>query len=300
MDKLTAMQVFVKVVESGSFVKAADHLDLSATAVSRHVAELEASLGTRLLQRTTRRLHLTDAGRRYVERCQQILGDLDEADAAVRDETLSPRGLLRVSVPASFGLLHLAPLLPQFQLRYPDVVLEVEVSDRMVDLVEEGYDLALRITAQLAPTLVARRLATIHVVPCASPAYIARHGAPETPQALADHECLVYTNADRRYEWRFGEERVKVGGRFRCNNGDMLRAAALAGEGIICEPSFLVGEDLRAGRLVPLLQDWPLSQLALHAVYPSRRHLTARVRAFVDFLVERIGDPPGWDAWMHP
>ncbi|GGY28269.1 LysR family transcriptional regulator [Paludibacterium paludis] len=300
MDKLSAMEVFVRVVESGSFVRAAERLGMSTTAVSRQLADLEAQLGARLLQRTTRRLHLTDAGRGYHARCAQILADVEEADASVRTDTLRPRGVLRLSAPVSFGLKHLTALLPAYLAAYPEVTLDVDMSDRQVDLVEEGFDVALRIAMRLPPTLVARRIAAIHVVPCASPAYLAREGEPARPEDLARHRCLVYTHAAEPGIWTFGDEaRVSVDGPLKSNNGDLLRAAALAGEGIICEPSFLLGDDLAAGRLMPLLRGEPTPPLALYAVYPSRRHLSAKVRTFVDFLIGRIGDPPPWDAWME-
>lgn len=300
MDKLAAMEVFIRVVEAGSFVKAAERLGISTTAASRHLGELEAALGTRLLQRTTRRLHLTDAGRVYYQRCQQILADLQEADASVSSDSHQPRGVLRISAPVSFGLKHLTALLPAYLAAYPEVTLDVDMSDRQVDLVEEGFDLALRIAARLPDTLVARRVATIHVVTCAAPDYLARHGAPREPEELPQHRCLIYTHSPEPGVWHYGADRqVKVAGCLRSNNGDLLRAAALAGEGIINEPSFLLGEDLAAGRLVPLLRQYPLEQLALYAVYPSRRHLSAKVRSFVDFMIARIGDPPPWDAWME-
>jgi len=304
MDKLAAMQVFVRVVDAGSFVRAAERLAMSTSAVSRLVAELEAELGVRLLQRTTRRLHLTDAGRQYHQRCLQLLADLEEADASVRSDSHQPRGVLRLSAPVSFGLKHLTALLPDYLAAYPEVTLEVDMSDRQVDLVEEGFDLALRIAARLPPALVARRVATVHIVTCASSGYLARAGVPQRIEDLANHRCLIYTNGPEPGVWSFVEagqvRKVKVEGHLRSNNGDLLRAAALASEGIINEPSFLLGEDLAAGRLVPLFANVALEPLALYAVYPSRRHLSAKVRSFVDFLVGRIGDPPPWDAWMEP
>ncbi|MEW9897121.1 LysR family transcriptional regulator [Chitinivorax sp. PXF-14] len=306
MDRLLAMQTFARVVEAGSFVRAAERLGISTTAASRLVADLEARLATRLLNRTTRRLSLTEAGQAYYERCQQILHDIDDAEIAVGSETRRPAGLLRLSAPFTFGHRHLAPLLLSYRAAYPEVTVEVSLSDRMIDLVEEGIDLALRITRQPAPNLVARRLAPARILPCAAPAYLARHGTPGTPAELASHNCLVYTYGGMHTEWRFagpeGDTAVRVAGSLRANNGDMLRAAALAGEGIVLEPSFNIGDDLRSGRLVPLLPAYRVAALGILAVYPSRRYLSAKVRSFVDHLVAGMGEAPPWDTWLdtHP
>ena len=304
MDKLTAIHTFVRVVEAGSFVRAADQLGISTTAASRQVADLEAHLGSRLLQRTTRRLGLTEAGSAYFERAQQILGALEEADMVAGREGQQPYGTLRLSAPVSFGIFHLAPLLAAFNERHPDVRLDVSLADRVVDLVDEGFDIAIRIVGQVADTLVARRLTTVRNVICASPEYLHKHGTPKTPQELAQHNCLLYTLTARSSEWTFRAPRgesvtVKVDGGLRSNNGDLLRAAALGGEGIVLQPSFMVGADLMRGTLVRLLPKYEIPALAAYAVYPTRRHLPAKVRAFVDFLVETISDPPPWDAWMH-
>lgn len=302
MDKLTAMQVFTRVVDAGSFVKAADQLDISTSAASRLIAELETHLNTRLLQRSTRKLSLTEAGRHYHARCLQILGDVAEAESELCQETQRPFGLLRINAPVSFGQLHLSPLITAYQNAYPDVIVEIELSDRSIDLVEEGFDLALRIAGQITDTLVARRLVSIRLVTAAAPAYLKQFGRPQTPADLANHNCLVYTNSSRRGEWDFsgpqGDISMKVAGHFRANNGDLLRRAALAGEGIICEPSFLIGEDLASGALTPLLPDYHAPAIALFAVYPSRRHLSAKIRSFIDFLQANMSDPPAWDRWM--
>ncbi|KAF0814064.1 HTH-type transcriptional regulator DmlR [Andreprevotia sp. IGB-42] len=303
MDRLAAMQVFNKVVEAGSFVRAAALLGISTTAASRLVADLESHLGARLLQRTTRRLSLTEAGRAYHERAMQILADIAEAEAALDDETAQPGGLLRVNAPVSFGVRHLATLLPRYQAAHPAVKLELTLSDRTVDLVEEGYDLALRISGQLAGNLITRRLAPIRIAACAAPAYLARHGAPQTPQELLQHNCLIYTYGAGGDEWRFTQggtvHTIKVQGTLRANNGDLLVAAARAGAGLINEPTFLVGDDLQAGTLECVLPGFASPELALYAVYPSRRHLSAKVRSFIDFLRAEWGDTPPWDAWMH-
>lgn len=302
MNKLVAMQAFVRVVEAGSFVKAARQLDISTTAASRLVADLEAHLGTRLLQRTTRRLSLTEAGSAYFERCQQIVGAIGEAEAQVGLEAQRPFGTLRISGPVVFSTLHLAPLLAGYSARCPEVKVDIALSDRIVDLVDEGFDVAIRIAGRLADTLVARRLATIRIVVCAAPEYLRRHGTPRTPADLAGHNCLLYTISERPAEWAFdgpqGPVTAKVAGSLRSNNGALLRTAALAAEGIVVQPTFLVGDDLTDGRLVPVLPRFRMPALAAHAVYPTRRHLPAKVRSFVDFLAEAISDPPPWDAWM--
>jgi DNA-binding transcriptional LysR family regulator len=303
MDVFQAMRVFVKVVELESFSRAAQRLGISATAASRQVADLEARLGVRLLQRTTRRLYLTDSGRSYYERCTQILNDLDEAELTISSAAERPQGLLRVAAPVSFGIQHLTPLFLNYMARYPEVKLELSLSDRMVDLVEEGYDLALRITRELKTTLVARSLARARLVTCAAPSYLKRHGVPRTPEDLRHHDCLCYTYDMTQGIWEFegpaGRVRVPVEGSLATNNGDSLRVAAVAGRGIILEPTFLVGEDLRQGRLVPLLPDYPAPSLTLYAVFPSRRYLSPKVRTLVDFLVECIAEPLPWDAWMR-
>jgi DNA-binding transcriptional LysR family regulator len=303
MDTLAAMRMFARVVEAGSFVRAAERQGVSTTAASRLIADLEAHLGARLLHRTTRRLHPTDAGRAYYERCAQILDEIDEAEADVRDETARPTGILRINAPFSFGIQHLGPLLPAYRAAYPEVDLDVSLSDRVVELVEEGFDLAIRISGQLPPTLVVRRLAPVHLVACAAPSYLARHGTPTTPTDLLQHNCLLYAYASDGADWRFdhidsGEPiTVRVSGNLRANNGDLLHTAAVAGEGVIRQPTFLLGDDLRSGALVPLLPDYSLPSLAVYAVYPTRRHLSAKVRTFVDFLASRWGDVPPWDTW---
>jgi DNA-binding transcriptional LysR family regulator len=302
MDRLTAMQVFVRVVEAGSFVKAAGQLEISTTAASRLVADLEAHLGTRLLQRTTRRLSLTAAGSAYFDRCQQIVGAVEEAEALVGLEAQRPFGTLRVSGPVVFGMLHLAPLLAAYGARYPEVRVDISLADRIVDLVDEGFDVAIRIAGRLADALVARRLTTVRIAVCASPEYLRRHGTPRAPPDLAKHNCLLYSINERPGEWTFegpqGSTTVKVAGSLRSNNGDLLRTAALAGVGIVVQPTFIVGDDLRQGKLVPVLPRYCQPDLAAYAIYPTRRHLPAKVRSFVDFLAEAISDPPPWDAWM--
>src|SRR5471032_2204327 len=273
MDRIAAMKVFIRVAEAGSFVRAAEQLGLSTTATSRQVAELEEHLGARLLNRTTRSLSLTDAGRAYFERCEAILSDVEDAEALVGLQALNPSGVLRISAPIAFGAERLGALLAGFRARYPQLVVDITLADRMVDLVEEGIDLALRIATELDFSLVARRLTTVRIVLCAAPAYLVHRGTPRIPKDLVQHACLLYTNTARSNEWIFdgptGRETVAVNGGWRANSGDLLRVAALEGEGIVCQPSFLVGEDLHQGRLVPLLPDYHLPDFTMYAVYPS-------------------------------
>ena len=300
MDRLRALEVFVTVVSQGSFTRAADKLDTSPANVTRYVNELEASLGARLLNRTSRRLSLTETGKTLYDRALSILEDMAEAEAIASTAAIQPRGRLRVNAPLSFGILHLAPLWPRFCALYPDIELDVSLVDRVVDLVEEGYDLAVRISRGGSPALVSRKLATTHHLICASPDYLARRSAPTRPEDLKDHVCIAYTYSDSVDDWRLlddtGKEHiVAVRHIMRTNNGDTARAAALAGVGIIRQPTFLIGEDLRQGRLVPLLTGYRMSEIDVLAVYPSRRHLSAKVRVMVDFLAEAFRGTPPWD-----
>jgi DNA-binding transcriptional LysR family regulator len=300
MDRFAALEAFVRVAESGSFSKAAERLKSSKSAVSRQVSALEAELGARLLHRTTRALTLTEAGRGYFEQATRILGDLAEANASVGELQAAPRGRLRVSAPMSFGFLHLAPAVPDFLDRYPEVELELMMNDRFVDLVDEGFDMAVRIGKLEDSSLVARRLAPARLTVCAAPAYLEKRGIPASPDQLKAHECLCYSNVGMAQEWRFvrADGRpwpVEVRGRLHANNGDALRAAALRGFGLAVLPAFLVGGDFQSGALVSVLQEFLPRDSAVHAVYPHARHLSPKVRAFVDFLAERFGPVPYWD-----
>ena len=301
MDRLAAIQVFAQVVEAGSFAKAADRLGLSTSATSRHVAELEGHLQTRLLNRTTRRVSLTESGRAFYERAVQLLGDLAEAEQEASSATVVPRGTIRLTTSMTFGVRHVAPAIAEFMARHPEVRFDVSLSDRVVDLVEEGLDLAIRIGATGGDNLVARKLGETRLVPCASPEYLAKHGAPKTPEDLARHSCLTYEYVSPRHVWHFrdrsGAERtVRVAGRLHSNNGDLLAEAAAHGAGVVFEPAFIVGAEVRAGRLVPLLQDFVPAPVPIYALYPSRKHLSAKVRRFVEFLVERFSDAQDWSA----
>jgi molybdate transport repressor ModE-like protein len=297
---LDVLQVFVRIAETGSFSAAARDLGLSKSAASKKLAALEDRLGARLVNRTTRRLSLTEAGLDFLERAQRILAELEEAERAAGRLTDEPRGMLKVNAPMSFGIQHVAPALADFMVRYPDLSVTLDLDDRRVSLVDEGYDVAVRIADLPDSSLVARKLAPARRVVCASPAYWADRGVPAHPRELAGHNCLIYTYLPAQNDWRFrgpgGAVTVRVAGNLKANNGDVLREAALAGLGVCLVPTFLVGGDLRAGRLQTVLDDFADDSLAIYAVYPHRRHLSAKVRAFVDFLAGRFGPRPYWDA----
>lgn len=301
LDQVTGMRVFVRVAAAGSLAAAGRALDLSQTMVTKHVDALEARLGVRLLHRTTRRLTLTEAGRAYLDACQRILAEIEEAEQAAAAGQVEPRGSLRMNAPVSFGTFQVAPLLHDFTARHPKVSLDMGLSDRLVDLIEEGWDLAIRIGVLRDSSLVARRLAPCRTVVCAAPAYLGTRGTPRRVADLAGHNCLGYTLSDRigADRWSFGgdaEVVVGVSGTLRANNGDALRLAALAGLGVIYQPTFLVADDLRAGRLVALPLDHPATDVGhVHAVFRPDRRLPLKSRAMIDFLAERFGDMPPWD-----
>jgi DNA-binding transcriptional LysR family regulator len=299
VDRLRAYEIFATVVAKESFVKAAQALDTSPANVTRYVGELEAALGVRLLNRTSRRLSLTESGRALYDRVVAILGEVAEAEAITSSAAVQPRGRLRINAPVSFGIRHLAPLWPDFMSRYPEVELDISLNDRVVDLVEEGYDLAIRISQAGSMTNISRKLATSRNLIAASPGYVARHGAPETPADLGRHDCIGYSYSATGGVWRLdgpgGGHEVQIRAIMHTNNGDTARAAAVAGRGIVRQPTFLLGDDLRAGRLVPLLPDYNVADIDILAIYPSRRHVSAKVRVMVDFLAEAFKGTPAWD-----
>ncbi|HEX5079113.1 MAG TPA: LysR family transcriptional regulator [Geminicoccaceae bacterium] len=299
MDKLTGMAVFARVVEARSFSAAAAQLGMSRSAVSKAIVGLEDRLGARLLHRTTRRLALTEVGQAFYERCARIVAEAEDAELAVSQLQAAPRGTLRLNAPLSFGILHLAPTLPDFMQRYPELRVEIDLADRTVDLIEEGYDLAVRIGALPDSSHIARRLADNHMLVCAAPAYWRRRGAPREPRDLARHACITYAYQRSPDHWPFvgpgGAFSVRVDGPLLSNNGDLALIAALAGLGVAVLPCFLCGPYLTDGRLEPVLCDWMPPPTGIHAVYPHGRHLSVKVRAFVDFLVERFGPEPAWE-----
>jgi DNA-binding transcriptional LysR family regulator len=296
MDKLTGMAVFARVVEAGSFTAAAAQLGMSRSAVSKAIAGLEDRLGARLLNRTTRRLALTEVGHAFYQRSARIVAEAEDAELAVSSLQATPRGTLRVNAPVSFGTMHLAPALADFLRRYPELRVDIGLADRIVDLLEEGWDLAVRVGAMPDSSLIARRLADNHMVICAAPAYWRRRGRPREPRDLAHHACLTYAYQHNPNEWPFagpdGRFTVRVEGPLMSNNGDLSRAAALAGLGVVALPCFLCGPDLAAGRLEPVLGAWMPPPTGIHAVYPHARHLSVKVRAFLDFLAERFAPLP--------
>lgn len=297
-DRLGPIVAFVRVIETGSFTAAANALGVSKSQVSRSVRALEDRLGARLLHRTTRAVTPTEAGTGFYERCARILADLEEAEAAVAHLQAAPRGTLRVSVPMSFGVRYLSPLIAEFLASYPELRMEVQYSDRRVDLVDEGYDVAVRIGVLDDSSLIARRLGGTRLYVVGSPAYLERRGRPEAPTDLRGHDCLLFAYQQTGSTWVFregGEEiPVRVSGRLVASAGEGLAEAARAGLGLALLPDFLVADDLRSGRLVPLLQRWAEPGFTIWAVYPHSRHLAPKVRLFVDHLAARLGERPPW------
>lgn len=295
MSKLQQMSSFVAVVEAGSFVGAADATGTSKAAISRHVGELEQRLGVRLLQRTTRRLSLTDEGRIFFERAKDLLSALDEAESELTSRSGEPSGLIRINAPLTFGVLHLAPLWGPFIAANPKVALDITLNDRVVDLVDEGYDLAIRITTMPSSMLVSRKLASMRLVLCASPRYLKRHGKPKHPHELAGHRVISYTYLSTGDEWRFtgpkGPVSVRTRSRIHTNNGDTCRRAALSHQGIILQPDFLVGDDRRRGDLVELMPAYRSLEFGIHALWPSRKHLPLKTRRLIDFLADAMRSP---------
>ena len=298
LDRLRAFEVFVAVVSRQGFARAAEALDTSPANVTRYVADLEAHLGTRLLNRHSRKLSLTESGEALYERARAILADVDEAEAVSSSATVRPQGRLRINAPLSFGLLHLASRWPVFARRHPEVELDVSLIDRVVDVVDEGFDLAIRISRAGSAAHAARKLATSRNLLCASPDYLRTHAAPQAPADLAQHDCVVYTHVGNEWHLLAEDGRqhdVRVRPVLQTNNGDTATQAALAGMGIVWQPTFLIGPHLRAGRLVPLLPGFKVPDIDILAVYPSRRHLSAKVRAMIDFLAEEFSGVPPWD-----
>lgn len=304
MDKLVAMNVFRTVVECGSFAKASEKLGISTTTTSRLVGELEQALGVSLLHRSTRKIGLTECGMTYYGRCCQHLEDIAATEMAICDEKAQVRGTLRMSVPYSFGNLFLAPHIPRFMAHYPDLRIDVSYTDRAVDLAHEGIDLAVRICREVSSMYVARPLASARVVLCGSPEYLARHGTPRQLNDLCRHNCLCYAHLATGNQWLFhkdGEDfSVAIHGTMRSNNGEANRLAALAGHGLIREPTFIVGDDLRSGRLVQVLPDYVTRPVVVHAVYLPTNRNSARIRAATDFLASLFqDDTPAWDCGLE-
>ncbi len=296
MDKYQEMRVFAAVVDAGSFVAASDALGISKAATSRYVSDLEQRLGARLLHRTTRKLSLTSEGEVFLARCRDILASIEASEDEISTRSDTASGPLKVSVPVSFGVLHLAPLWSEFLESHPRVTLDVQMADRLVDLVDEGFDLAVRIARLPDSSLVSRRLATTRLVLCASPAYLERRGVPAHPSELAQHDVIGYSLLVASDQWQFtgpdGPVNVKVRPRLWSNNGDSCVAAALRGTGIQLQPTFLIAPELESGRLVEVLPQFRSAELGVYAVYPSRKFVLPKVRALVRFLSDKLAEPP--------
>jgi len=294
LPSVSGMLVFARVVEEGSFSAAARKLGLSKASVSREISNLEQRLGAQLLRRTTRRMSLTEVGEVFHERCQRVVEAAKDAEVSVSQLQEAPRGAIRLAVPMSFGHLQIAPRLPRFLERYPNIQLDVDATDRIVDLVYERVDLSVRIGRPREQSYMQRKLCPIRLLICAAPEYLERRGMPQTPDDLSEHVCLGYTG--RAATWRFSTgERIKTTSTLNVNNGDALRQAALVGHGIVYLPSFLLGDDVRSGRLTPLLTQHTRFETNLLAVYPESRHVSPKVRALIDWLVEELGPEPEWD-----
>lgn len=302
MDRLSAMEMFVRVVHEKSFSAAARQLRVSKSVVSKAVSELEDRLGAQLINRTTRQMSLTEVGQAYHQRCLAILDQVSETEQLVTSAAQAPRGLIRIAAPVTFSVGNLGAPLSAFLGAFPEVAVELSLNDRMVDIVEEGFDLALRISRRLRDSnLIAVRLATSRSITTASPDYLQKHGVPTHPRELLNHQCLRYSNLGPAQEWTYLDKatrepiQVAVSGRIITNNGEVLVSAAVAGEGIAYGPSFLVANDIRATRLMPILTDWAGPPFGIYAIYPPNRHVSAKVRRFIDFMRQTWGESPPWE-----
>lgn len=303
MDKLASMNVFTKVAKAGSFAAAAKELSISRAMATKHVMQLENSLGVRLLNRTTRQLSLTEVGSIYFERCLQILDDIEEGELAVTQMQTEPRGTLKVASPPFFGTYHLAPAISEYLRHYPDVHVELLLQGGTVDVIEAGLDLAVHLGELAESSLIARKLATSRQVVCGAPAYFAANGVPKTPDDLKNHNCLFNWSWPQKDHWQFRDPdgkkiTVRVAGNLQANVSGALRLAAINGLGLVLLPTYMGGHDLRKGRLQAVMTEYEPATLDIHAVYPHRKNLSAKVRTFVDFLYARFQPRPYWDAWL--
>ncbi|MEO7008532.1 MAG: LysR family transcriptional regulator [Caldimonas sp.] len=299
MQDLNDMVTFARVVEANGFSEAARRMGVSKSGVSKSIAKLERALGVRLLNRSTRGLSLTEIGTAFHLHCLRIVDEATQAAEMVDQLHSEPRGLLKVTTSVAFGRLHVAPAVVEYLARYPRMKLDMTVTDRVVDLVDEGYDVAIRVTREPSLHLVARKLALARHVVCATPGYFRRHGVPTTPQELTQHNCLGYIQFGAQREWRFqdatGEIVVPVKGSFRVDDHDVLSQAVISGLGVALLPTFIIGRELQAGRLVPVLADYATPQRRIYAVHLPNAHLPMKVRGFIDFLQARFGPVPYWD-----
>ncbi|MFP3602523.1 LysR family transcriptional regulator [Paraburkholderia sp. SIMBA_053] len=293
MDKFVSMEIFVAVVEAGSLTAAAERFEISSAMVGKHIRSLEARLGTRLLTRTTRRQSLTEIGRQYYEQCRRILADVKDAESLAESMAAAPRGVLKVTVPLTYGVEIFSPAMTDYLSEWPEVTLELDLSNRMTDLVEEGFDAAVRIGQLQDSSFVARPLKPYRMRACASPAYLARAGIPRTPADLADHECLGFLHWGREGAWRLGGESAAENslraGRFRANNGQALKVAALRGFGLVLQPEALLAREIASGELVSVLEEHLPEGAPVHLVYPRDRRATPKLTSFIEFVIERFG-----------
>ena len=300
MDKFEGIRAFTRVVESGGFAAAAREMGLSRSVVNKNVIRLEKELGTQLLRRSTRKVTPTETGLAFYGRCIQILSELDEAISSVKELQERPTGNLRINAPMSFGTMHLAKLVAEYMDQHPDVHVELVLNDRFVDPIEEGFDITLRIAEPVPSTsLIVKEIVSARRVVCASPAYLDKHGEPRDPRDLRHHRCLHYGYQESGSQWRLKGPEGLRSHRIQClmwsNNGEVLKDVALGGQGIALLPTFIVGKDLQDGLLRTILPDHPPVHITLAAIYPRHRHLSAKVRLFVDLLDERFGNRPYWD-----
>ena len=303
MDKLTSMQAFLHVARLGSFSAAAGEMGLSKAMVSRHIGRLENDLGVQLINRTTRNLSLTEVGIAYRDRAREILNEIEETELAVSTLSSEPRGTLRIMAPTSFGSFHLARAIADYRRVYRRVSIDLQLTERTPDMVEEGLDMAIRIGGLEDSSLVAQRLAEVRSVVCAAPEYLQAHGTPHTPAELVNHNCLIYSARLPADQWQFSDGdrvyRMHINGDVHSNVGDALRTAAIQGCGLAQLPMYMIGLDIKAGRLHPVLEDYAPPARPVYAVYLHRRHLSAKVRTFVDFLAKRFQPVPYWEQWTR-
>lgn len=304
MDRFENMNAFVRVVEAGGISAAADRMGIAKSVVSRRLKELEEHLGVELFHRTTRQMNLTDTGRAFYQQSVRILEDILEAEHATSQFHGAIKGSLKIAVPLSFGLMHLGPAINEFLQTHPDIAFDLDFNDRQVDILAEGFDLAIRIASLPDSSLIARKLAPIQAIMCASPAYLERMGAPQSLEELIKHRCLVYNLISNFENWNvYNVEgqliKTKIVSYLKASNGEFLRDAAVDGLGIVLMPTFIVYKEIESGALIPLLPEYQFSQLAAYAIYPQTRHLSQRVRAFVDFLIKRFDGLPYWDVCLQ-
>lgn len=300
MDRFENINTFIRVVETGSITAAADRLMVAKSAVSRRLKELEEHLGVELFHRTTRKMNLTDTGRAFYHRSIRIVEDLLEAELATTQAHGTLKGSLKIALPSTFGLMHMGPAINEFLQIHPQIEFELDFNDREVDLIQEGFDLAIRIANLPDSSLIARRFAAIKMLICASPSYLERMGTPQTPNELTEHQCLVYSLLSDSEYWQLSDSKgkefkIKIHPYLKASTGEFLRDAAVEGMGIILIPSFIVYKEIENSTLVPLLNNYKSNQLDAYAIYPQTRHLSQRVRAFVDFLIKRFEGVPYWD-----